>query len=227
MVDMFNKALTSEVTSLARTLTASYEPEFTLDTANTVDVGGTQAPVLQNGGKAVNLDFTVPDRFTLHAGGNATVFAASGDDFIRVSTSVKKENGERAVGTKLDRGHAAYPLLRAGKSYVGLATLFGKQYMTEYDRHQGRKRRRDRRAVRRRRYYQRPGGAEGEDQSDQGRRHRLLLRPQRGAREKTTATGGPPDQGRWKYPRQQGFERPRIHQGDAGDKRPAPLPTRG
>jgi methyl-accepting chemotaxis protein len=133
MVEMFNKAVTSQVASFARVLTASFEPDFVLDATTSVDVAGKQVPVLTNGGKAVNLDFTIPDRFTAQTGGNATIFVNTGEDFVRVSTSVKKENGERAIGTLLDRTHAAYPLLRAGKSYIGLATLFGKQYITEYD----------------------------------------------------------------------------------------------
>jgi len=133
MVEMFNKAVTSEVGSFARILAAGFEPQFTLDTGHSVDVAGKPVAALKNGGKAVNLDFTVVDRFTFQTGGNATVFVTSGDDFVRVSTSVKKENGERAIGTMLDRTHAAYPLLRAGKPYTGLATLFGKQYITQYD----------------------------------------------------------------------------------------------
>ena len=133
MVEMFNKAVSSEVGSFARILAAGFEPQFSVDAGGSVDVGGTSAAVLKNGGKAVNLDFTVVDRFTLQTGGNATVFVASGDDFVRISTSVKKENGERAIGTMLDRTHAAYPLLRAGKPYTGLATLFGKQFITQYD----------------------------------------------------------------------------------------------
>ncbi|MBC7456334.1 MAG: Cache 3/Cache 2 fusion domain-containing protein [Massilia sp.] len=133
MVEMFNKAVTSEVSSFARMLAANYGSHFELDGANRVDVGGKQVPVLKHDGKIVNLDFSIPDRFTAQTGGNATVFVTSGDDFVRVSTSVKKENGERAIGTLLDRGHAAYPLLRDGKSYIGLATLFGKQFITEYD----------------------------------------------------------------------------------------------
>ncbi len=132
MVEIFNNAVTTEATGFGRMLAASYEPQFVREDGNLVDVGGKQAPLLKNGGKAINLDFTVPDRFTAQTGGNATIFVASGDDFIRVSTSVKKENGERAVGTVLDHAHAAYPLLRAGKRYVGMATLFGKQFITEY-----------------------------------------------------------------------------------------------
>jgi hypothetical protein len=66
-------------------------------------------------------------------GGNATIFAASGEDFVRVTTSGKKENGERAVGTALDKASPAYPALRAGRNYVGLTTLFGKQFITQYE----------------------------------------------------------------------------------------------
>ncbi|MDB5933304.1 MAG: methyl-accepting chemotaxis protein [Massilia sp.] len=133
MVGMFDKAVTSEVSSFARMLGASFEPTFVREADNLVEVGGKRVPVLKNGGKVINLDFTVPDRFTALTGGNATIFVASGDDFVRVSTSVKKENGERAIGTVLDHAHAAYPLLRGGKSYIGLATLFGKQFITQYD----------------------------------------------------------------------------------------------
>jgi methyl-accepting chemotaxis protein-2 (aspartate sensor receptor) len=66
-------------------------------------------------------------------GANATVFAAVGEDFRRVTTSVKKENGERAVGTLLDRKSAAYPVLRSGKRFLGRVTLFGRPYITVYD----------------------------------------------------------------------------------------------
>ena len=52
-------------------------------------------------------------------GANATVFVAQGEDFRRITTSVKKENGERAIGTLLDRKSAAYPVLRSGKKFIG------------------------------------------------------------------------------------------------------------
>jgi methyl-accepting chemotaxis protein-2 (aspartate sensor receptor) len=132
-VEMFDKAVSSEALSFGKVFTASLPGEFSLDTANTVDVGGKQVPTLKNGDKPLNLDFSAPDRFTRETGGNATIFAASGDDFIRVSTSVRKENGDRAVGTVLDHASPAYARLRAGKPYVGLVTLFGKQTITDYE----------------------------------------------------------------------------------------------
>ncbi|CAN7301577.1 methyl-accepting chemotaxis protein [Variovorax sp. LjRoot84] len=66
-------------------------------------------------------------------GANATVFVVQGEDFRRITTSVKKENGERAIGTLLDRKSGAYPVLRAGKKFVGRVTLFGRPYMTVYE----------------------------------------------------------------------------------------------
>jgi methyl-accepting chemotaxis protein-2 (aspartate sensor receptor) len=56
-----------------------------------------------------------------------------GDDFERISTSLKKENGERAMGTLLARKHPAYPLMLEGKTFTGHAVLFGKPYMTHYE----------------------------------------------------------------------------------------------
>ncbi|AIH03805.1 methyl-accepting chemotaxis protein [Thermodesulfobacterium commune] len=75
----------------------------------------------------------VCDRFTAITGGSvATIFKREGEDFLRVATSLKKEDGTRAVGTFLGKSHPGYELLMRGEPYVGKATLFGKEYMTKY-----------------------------------------------------------------------------------------------
>ena len=51
---------------------------------------------------------------------------------MRITTSLKKQDGARAVGTKLDRAGPAYAPLVAGRSYTGLAKLFGRPYITQY-----------------------------------------------------------------------------------------------
>ena len=133
-VEVFNNAMTNEASSFARLFAAGFgEGKFTLDTANKVEVAGKPTPSLINNGKALNMDFSIPDKFTNETGVIATIFAADGDEFVRVSTSLKKENGDRAVGTQLDHAHLSYAPLRAGNTYIGLATLFGKQYITQYD----------------------------------------------------------------------------------------------
>ncbi len=133
-VEVFHSAMTDEASRFARIFASHFaQGQFTLDTATSVDIAGKPTPTLQFAGKTLNLDFSLPDKFTADTGVVATVFAAQGEDFVRVTTSLKKENGERAVGTQLDRAHPSFPLLRAGNSYSGLATLFGKQYITQYD----------------------------------------------------------------------------------------------
>ena len=132
-VEVFNGAMRSQAISFGRIFGTAFDGEFAIDPAAMVAVGDKQVPTLTIGGKALNLDFTLPDRFTRQTGGNATIFVASGEDFVRISTSVKKENGERAVGTVLDHASPAYAAIRDGKPYVGLTRLFGKQFMTDYE----------------------------------------------------------------------------------------------
>ena len=84
-------------------------------------------------GIAINDDFAVVDKFSEDTGGVATVFARKGDDFVRITTSLRDLKGERVMHTVLDRQHPAYQLMLQGKPYVGRADLFGKPYMTAYD----------------------------------------------------------------------------------------------
>jgi methyl-accepting chemotaxis protein len=132
-VELFNQAMSSQATSYGRIFASGFDGEFSLDPQTTVKVGALDVPTLLSSSKPLNLDFAAPDRFTRETGGNATIFVAAGDDFVRISTSVKKENGDRAVGTALDRTGAAYAALKQGKPYIGMAKLFGKQFMTDYE----------------------------------------------------------------------------------------------
>jgi methyl-accepting chemotaxis protein len=79
-------------------------------------------------------DHSIVDRAVAYVGGNATlfVFDEASNQFVRRSTNVKKENGDRAVGTQLAADHPAQALVRRGVPYKGPATLFGKSFMTAY-----------------------------------------------------------------------------------------------
>ncbi len=131
-IELFDRALNAEV-GRSMTLFASFlPPDFTLDEAQKIDIGGVATPAIKAGDKVLNLDFSIPDRFLAQSGAIATIFARSGDDFVRVTTSLKKQDGSRAIGTQLDAKGPAYAPLLAGKSYTGLAALFGKRYITQY-----------------------------------------------------------------------------------------------
>ena len=93
----------------------------------------TATGTLTHSGHTLNNDFTVVDKFSEDTGGVATVFARQGDDFVRITTSLRNLQGERVILTKLDRQHPAYPLMLQGKAYIGRANLFGKPYMTAYE----------------------------------------------------------------------------------------------
>lgn len=107
-------------------------PEGLQLTDDLIAVGGYQSQGLADESGPVNGLYTKPDQFSQMTGGTATIFVRHGDDFLRVSTSLKKEDGQRAVGTLLGTGHPGYETLMRGEIFHGAATLFGRQYMTIY-----------------------------------------------------------------------------------------------
>ncbi|BCQ41784.1 methyl-accepting chemotaxis sensory transducer [Erwinia rhapontici] len=73
------------------------------------------------------------DDFQERTGAIATIFVRTQDDeFIRISTSLRKEDGERAIGTRLDHSSPAWQPIQKGEIFRGVALLFGKRYITQY-----------------------------------------------------------------------------------------------
>ena len=117
-------------------LTGLFEQRFSAGLSVRADqpiaVAGVQTPSLYLGSDVLNNNFTEVDEFKQMSGGVATVFVRSGDDFIRVSTSLTKQDGSRAIGTVLDRQGPAYARVFSGQPYIGRAVLFDRSYMTQY-----------------------------------------------------------------------------------------------
>ena len=100
----------------------------------TLELADAAAGLIVDDGNIVNGDVSRVDNFAQgYPGGNATVFVAQGEDFRRITTSVKREDGSRAVNTLLDRKSPAYASLREGKTFVGATVLFGRPFMTVYE----------------------------------------------------------------------------------------------
>lgn len=74
----------------------------------------------------------VVDKIKTEYGSTATFFIKEGDDFIRRSTNVLNDQGQRAVGTALDNQGIAYKFLSEGKPYFGQAIILGKPFYTGY-----------------------------------------------------------------------------------------------
>ena len=132
LIDASDRDLRLRAASLAKAFQNRLAGSFELDPAIT-EVNGKPAPTLKLDGKVINLDFAVVDQFTGQTSATATVFAKTGDDFIRVTTSVKNAQGQRAIGTTLDRAHPGYKAVLEGKTYNGAAVLFGRPTITQYD----------------------------------------------------------------------------------------------
>ncbi len=131
--DVLSQSVAGQIERLSTVFAASFPEGLTLDSTQTVRVGSRDVHALVHGDEGVvNLRFAKPDRFTALTGGVATVFVRDGEDLVRISTSLRDAKGERTVGTVLDRGHPAYRRLLAGEPYLGLAQLFGRQYVTKY-----------------------------------------------------------------------------------------------
>lgn len=112
-------------------LTGLFAGEFALS-GNEVRLAGQPTPELTLAGQALNDDHSLVDAFTKYTGNSATVLVKQGQDFIRISTSLKDAAGKRAVGTSLRQDHIAYSSLIKGQSYQGYARLFGRHYITVY-----------------------------------------------------------------------------------------------
>jgi Cache 3/Cache 2 fusion domain len=96
-------------------------------------VAGKTLPALHFGATKMNNNFMLVDAVQKEAGGTATIFVKSGDEFIRVATNVKKDDGSRAMGTILDPKGKAIAAIRKGESYFGEADILGKPYVTGYE----------------------------------------------------------------------------------------------
>ena len=130
---LYDQSLVDSVQRLGGGLIALFPPgPVTLDTATPIQAGSHLLPRPTAAGRALFTDNALVDRFTDGTGAVATVFVRDGEDFIRATTSVLDESGQRVVGTPLSPQSPAWEFLQAGKPYTGRTRLFEKDYMTHY-----------------------------------------------------------------------------------------------
>ncbi len=96
-------------------------------------VAGKQVPALYFGSTNIDNDSTVVDDVVKQAGGTATIFVKNGDEFVRVSTNVKKDDGSRAIGTILDPKGKVIASIQKDEGFYGEVDILGKPYITGYE----------------------------------------------------------------------------------------------
>jgi methyl-accepting chemotaxis protein len=127
MIAQTDAILRQQAEAWAHTFKVAMAGTYTLET-------GAGTPILKMNGVTLNGNIREVDAFSHASKGNvASIFVRQGDDFVRISTTLRKENGARAIGTVLGKEHPGYASLNAGAPYVDKATLFGRPYMTRYE----------------------------------------------------------------------------------------------
>jgi methyl-accepting chemotaxis protein len=112
----------------------SYLPNsYSINENKIVKVGEIDSPAFYNGNVLLNNNFEPLEKYTQTTGVIATVFARMGDDFVRVTTTLKKEDGSRAFGTMLGQNSPALKSMLDGKTFYGKVKLFGKDYYVVYE----------------------------------------------------------------------------------------------
>ena len=78
-------------------------------------------------------NFSFVDRIMELTGATATIFQKIDDGYLRISTNVKKENGNRAVGTFIPNNSPVIQAIENGQTYRGRAYVVNGWYLTAYE----------------------------------------------------------------------------------------------
>lgn len=84
-------------------------------------------------GKEIEGKYQVVDTILEDLGDVATIFVKNGEDYYWVITNVLDHEGQRAVGTVLDKDSQAYAAINNGETYTGEADILGKPHLTIYE----------------------------------------------------------------------------------------------
>lgn len=125
--------MSEQVHAAMRLLMARGGAAGTPSSGEPVMVGDGTVPDLLLGETAQANHFELVDGLVEVMGGTATLFSRRGDDFVRVSTNVKKPDGSRAIGTVLDPKGRAIAQLSQGKPYYGQVDILGNPFITAYE----------------------------------------------------------------------------------------------
>lgn len=133
IVSIFNETSKKGAKRISDVFLAMFTGRITLDRSTTMKIQGIDTPILMHNGQVLNLNNSYVNRLSEITGGSvATIFVKKDDDFVRIATSLRREDGSIAVGSTLGRGHPGYTSLIKGETYTGKANLFGRDYMTRY-----------------------------------------------------------------------------------------------
>jgi len=108
---------------------ASFEDRLALEYGQ---ISLTDGVLVDSQGNSIMNDYRVVDQTASRLGVHATIFMRQNDDFLRISTSIIDASRNRAVGTMLGSGSAAYSPVMSGNEYIGDVVILGEHYLGAY-----------------------------------------------------------------------------------------------
>jgi methyl-accepting chemotaxis protein len=98
-----------------------------------IAVGGETVPNLLLGGTPQTGTTALVDEVNALMGSSATIFVRRGNDFVRISTNIKRPDGVRAIGTMLDPAGKAMAAVSQGRAFYGIVNILGTPHFTGYE----------------------------------------------------------------------------------------------
>lgn len=83
-------------------------------------------------GKIIQKNNDIVDEIQNLAGGVSSIFQKTPQGYLRISTNVKKDNGERALGTYIPMNSTVAQAINSGEVYTGRAFVVNDWYLTSY-----------------------------------------------------------------------------------------------
>lgn len=133
LLEVTDSIMTERVKSSMALLIERLEEQGTPAQGSSVQINNEAVPQLFIGGQAQAEHYDLVDGLTRIMGGTATLFSRRGDDFVRVSTNVRRADGERAIGTLLDPQGAAIRALLEEEAFYGQVDILGNPFLTGYE----------------------------------------------------------------------------------------------
>lgn len=87
----------------------------------TSKIGDFKLPVMKIGIHEVHLENDFVDGITKETDSKVTIFQLHDNKLVRISTSVVKKNGERAIGTYIDDSSPVSQKIMSGGTFLGKA----------------------------------------------------------------------------------------------------------
>ncbi|WP_297810695.1 Cache 3/Cache 2 fusion domain-containing protein [uncultured Methylophaga sp.] len=132
MLVVIDKLMLDQVNSSMRNILEVIDKTGAVSQPGIAYIDGKAVTDIRFGTQNQALNYSLVDYVTRLNGGTATIFSLHNDDFVRVSTNVKK-TGKRAIGTILDPDGAAIKNIREGKAFYGVVDILGAPYFTGYE----------------------------------------------------------------------------------------------